>query len=197
MMLRTVITGYLNRLLREERYNALDNLILDTVYRIFRAIGKKDSRKGNEENRIQYFEQFVVTMSDQQLVTGYTLILASYMIRSGVAGLDNTISAYSYCMAVNLALLSCVTHLSSITILRSYHDKSPRLRDARTILMLVALAFSSIIFQTDNDEDWDRLVGVGYWMTLLFFTLFASTLLFSILSTFSWVLRRRYRAPIL
>ncbi|KXG52198.1 uncharacterized protein PGRI_084820 [Penicillium griseofulvum] len=141
MMLGTVITGYFNRLLREERYNALDNLILDTVYRIFRATGKRDSCKGYEENRIEDFEKFVVTMSDQQLVTGYSLILASYMIRSGVAGLDNTISAYSYCMAVNLALLSCVTHLSSITILRSYHDKSPRLRDARTIVMLVALGF--------------------------------------------------------
>lgn len=80
-------------------------------------------------------------MSDQQLVTGFSLILAAHLIRYGVAGLDRSISAYSYCMAVNLALFSCVTHLSSMTVLRSYHDDNKRLRNIRTVMMIVAVAF--------------------------------------------------------
>ncbi|KAJ5463381.1 hypothetical protein N7475_008325 [Penicillium sp. IBT 31633x] len=35
MMLGTVIIGHFNQLLREERYNALDTVILNTVSRVF------------------------------------------------------------------------------------------------------------------------------------------------------------------
>lgn len=139
-MLGTVIIGYFKRYLREERYNALDDVILNISRRVLCIrTGKAD--KETRAKKIEDFESFVVSISDQQLVTGFALILAAYLIRYGVADLDRTISAYSYCMAVNLALFSCVVHLSSMTVLRTYHDDNKRSRDLRTILMIVAVSF--------------------------------------------------------
>lgn len=79
-------------------------------------------------------------MSDQQLITGFSLILATNLIRYGVADLDKTISGYSYCIAMSLSLLSCVTHLSAMAVLRGHYDSNRRLRDTKTFLMIAAIA---------------------------------------------------------
>ncbi|KAJ5970364.1 uncharacterized protein N7479_000282 [Penicillium vulpinum] len=135
---RDWIWGYVKGLLREDRYNAIDTMILDTFHRALG--GGKRIQKTNNIDRIKHFENFVLTMSDQQLVTGFALVIAAQLIRYGVADLDKTISAYSYCMAVNLALFSCVTHLSSMTVLRSHYDSNKRLRDIKTVLMVASVA---------------------------------------------------------
>ncbi|KAF4768937.1 hypothetical protein N7455_008754 [Penicillium solitum] len=107
IMLGTVVIGYIGGFLREDRYNAIDTMILHTFHGAFR--GSKGITKANENRsieEIQDLEGFVLTMSDQQLITGFSLILATNLIRYGVADLDKTISGYSYCIAMSLALLS-------------------------------------------------------------------------------------------
>ncbi|KAL6401368.1 hypothetical protein AUP68_15237 [Ilyonectria robusta] len=79
-------------------------------------------------------------MADQQLFTGLALIVAVYMIRFGVAGLDDKVSVYSFTIAVNLALLSCVTHLSAMTVLRTYYAGLKKMRDIRVVMMVLAAA---------------------------------------------------------
>jgi hypothetical protein len=132
-MMAAVFIGYFTRALRKDRYNALDDMILDTF-----KPGKRNDHE-HAPSRIVALENFVLTMSDQQFVIGTALIVAIYLIWYGVVGMDAKISAYSFCIAVNLALFSCITHLSSITVLRSYFDDHKRLRNARVFLMVSAI----------------------------------------------------------
>lgn len=132
-MIVAVIIGYLTRSLREDRYNAFDDMILD----IFR-MGNKAARK-RTAIRTSAFEKFILSLSDQQLITGTAIIIAIYLIRFSIADLDAQISADSFGVAIVLALFSCVIHLSSITLLRNYFDHHKRLRNGRVLLMVLAI----------------------------------------------------------
>lgn len=134
-MITTVVYGYLTRALRPDRYNALDDFVLDTFG------WPKEQDEAYARRRVIAIEKFILSLSDQQLVTGISLIIANYLIRFGVAGLNQRVSAYSYVIAVHLALLSCVIHLSSLTILRDHFDAHTRLRSFRICLILPAIGF--------------------------------------------------------
>ncbi|KAK2600998.1 hypothetical protein N8I77_010482 [Diaporthe amygdali] len=133
VMVAAIIYGYWSRSLRSDRYNGLDDFILDTLR----------SPRGRDEEytrrRVAALEKFILGLGDQQLVSGISITLAIYLIRFGVAGLDQKVSGYSYCIAVHLALLSCVVHLSSLTILRDHFDAHKHLRNIRICLILPAV----------------------------------------------------------
>lgn len=63
-----------------------------------------------------------------------------------------------------------------------------------TSILLAAVIFTGIIFDTN---EW---LGEWFWLQyrlmLFLFVTFVTALLLSILGKFSWILRRRYRAPI-
>lgn len=124
-MITAIIYGYWSRSLRPDRYNGLDNFILD-AFRSPKGWDEEYTRR-----RVDALEKFILGLGDQQLVTGISLTFAIYLIRFGVAGLDQKVSGYSYCIAVHLALLSCVVHLSSLTILRDHFDAHKHLRSIR------------------------------------------------------------------
>ncbi|RYP83840.1 hypothetical protein DL770_005310 [Monosporascus sp. CRB-9-2] len=140
LAIAAILITYFTRALRQDRYNALDDVLVDGLSGLLRKPGGGRDEAAIAAQRTVTFETFIQAMADQQLFTGLSLIVAIYMVRYGVTGLDADVSAYSYSIAANLALLSCVTHLSTMTVLRSRLTKSKRLRDTRVFLMLVAIA---------------------------------------------------------
>ncbi|KAM0435908.1 hypothetical protein ACHAPT_002800 [Fusarium lateritium] len=128
-----ILVAYFTQALRPDRYTRLDKVIIRMTGR-----GSIVSNKIREQ-RIVAFESFIKAVSDQQLFTSLALTVAIYLLRYGVGGLDVEVSAYSYCLAVNIALLSCVVHLSAMTILRDHFEKFKWLRGVRVLIMLVTI----------------------------------------------------------
>lgn len=128
-----IFVAYFGKALRPDRYSQLDEFIITGLGR--RSKASKEVRK----QRIAAFESFVKALSDQQLFTSLALTVAIYLLRYGVNGLDARVSAYSYCLAVNIALLSCFVHLSAMTILREHLEKFERLRNIRICIMLITI----------------------------------------------------------
>lgn len=128
-----ILVAYFGQALRPDRYSQLDEAIIT-------GLGRR-SKASNEvrKQRIAAFESFIKALSDQQLFTSLALTVAIYLLRYGVNGLDAQVSAYSYCLAVNIALLSCFVHLSAVTILRDHLEKFKRLRNVRIFIMLITI----------------------------------------------------------
>ncbi|RSL71586.1 hypothetical protein CEP54_001267 [Fusarium duplospermum] len=128
-----ILVAYFGQALRPDRYSPLDKTFIIMLGR--RSKASEESVK----RRIAAFESFIKALSDQQLFTGLALTVAIYLLRYGVNGLDAKVSAYSYCLAVQIALLSCFVHLSAVTILRDHLEKFKRLRNARILVMLITI----------------------------------------------------------
>ncbi|KAK1637410.1 hypothetical protein BDP81DRAFT_427428 [Colletotrichum phormii] len=129
MNMIAIIVAYATKALPENRYNPIDDII-----------HSRGSSSPDREQRIKAFESFMLSLSDQQLVTGMALMLATILIFAGVNDLDETFSVYSFQIATRLGYFSCITHLCSLTVLWDYFDKHKRLRLFRTILMVAFLA---------------------------------------------------------
>ena len=76
--------------------------------------------------------QFVLALSDQQLVTGLAIL---------IAGLSNLrrITGYELAIVISLSWFSSTTHLTTLIALRTYMDSHGVVRDARVVGMVVIL----------------------------------------------------------
>ena len=83
--------------------------------------------------RSQVIERFILTLSDQQLVTGLGILIAGY---KGLC----TISFYNMNIITAIAWFSSTTHLSTLAILRGYLIDHPRIRNWRAAAMLLLFA---------------------------------------------------------
>lgn len=133
----SILAAYLFGALPNDRYNGADNALLNILYGIFGRAWRTHKETGRPRKTIA-FESFIQAMADQQLFTGWALIVAVYMIRFGVTGLDDKVSVFSFTIAVNLALLSCVTHLSAMTVLRTDYAELKKMRHIRVFMMVLA-----------------------------------------------------------
>ncbi|KAI8662447.1 hypothetical protein NCS56_01048600 [Fusarium sp. Ph1] len=142
-----ILAAYVAYALRPDRYSSLDKAIVA-------GFGRRSTiSEGTRRHRIVTFESFIKSLSDQQLFTSLALTVAIYLLRYGVTGLDLKVSAYSYCMAVNIALLSCVVHLSAMTILRDHFETFTWIRNIRVVLMLVTIStlLPQLVFTQTTD----------------------------------------------
>lgn len=92
------------------------------------------SRKKREE----ILTRFILTLSDQQLVTGLAILIGAIANRC-------TISVYEFNMVVALAWFSSTTHLATLGVLRVYFRDYGTLRNVRVIgivSMLILLLFA-------------------------------------------------------
>ena len=97
-----------------------------------------DSRK---HYLIRVLDRFVLGFSDQQLITGVSILLIGFIRFC-------SISTYHFYVITNLAKFSCSSHLASILSLRRYFQAHPRVAKIRIIVLLlfaVLLATASII----------------------------------------------------
>jgi hypothetical protein len=100
--------------------------------------------EGDYEHKIQRFfspliakealikkvlKRVILGFADQQLVTGLAILITGYMKYC-------SISVYHFNVVTDLAWLSSVTHLLSVSCLRDYFVEHPGIRDARAIGMV-------------------------------------------------------------
>ncbi len=99
-----------------------------------RAETERAKAEGESARRIrkEAMNQFMVTLSDQQLVTGLAILLAGVSNQKGLSG-------YEFTVILSLAWFSSTTHLATLTTLRSYFRKLGRVRDLRALGMLCVL----------------------------------------------------------
>ena len=82
--------------------------------------------------RTKGLERLILSLSDQQLVTGFAVLIAGYINLC-------TRSLYYYRIIVALAWFSSTTHLSTLAVLRVYLTYHPKLRNWRVGAMLAVL----------------------------------------------------------
>ena len=82
--------------------------------------------------RSKGLERFILTLSDQQLVTGLAVLIAAYINL-------RTRSMYHYRIIVALAWFSSTTHLSTLAVLRVYFTDHPKIRNWRVVAMVAVL----------------------------------------------------------
>ncbi|KAK1657123.1 hypothetical protein BDP55DRAFT_39338 [Colletotrichum godetiae] len=134
MNMIAIIVAYATNALHQTRYNPIDDI---RRRKVPSTSGQKD-----QEQRIRAFQAFMLSMSDQQLITGMALMLATTLIFDGVHGLDESLSTYSFQIATRLGYFSCITHLCSLSVLWEYFDQHKRMTIFRTIMMVVFLAMT-------------------------------------------------------
>ncbi|KAI1324420.1 hypothetical protein F5Y16DRAFT_424041 [Xylariaceae sp. FL0255] len=89
--------------------------ILDVGWQAMKTLGWKRKKENvNHKSFSDIVEDIVLTCSDQQVFVGaaYALTLRYWT--------GCTVSAYHYNIVANMLLLTCVTHLMSVTIVRNY-----------------------------------------------------------------------------
>ncbi|KAJ2989204.1 hypothetical protein NUW58_g3588 [Xylaria curta] len=144
--LGAIVIGYFTMLIpddehnlkRHSRYNEFDKKIIRTVCSLLRI---RDSSEETRRRSSHAFQTFLLALSDQQLFTGFSLAVATTIIRQRVRDLDKELSMYSYVNAVYLAFFACIIHLASITTLRNYFHKRKLLCTIRVIGMLLTIGF--------------------------------------------------------
>ena len=102
--------------------------------RVDRQVFWANSR--NEGSRWRtVIEKVMMSLSDQQLVTGLAILIAGYYEM-----MNNNLALYHWHMIVWLALLSSSVHIASLTLLRDVLNNNPVLRNLRVAGMLILLA---------------------------------------------------------
>ena len=91
------------------------------------------------EARKQAITQFILALSDQQLVTGLAILV------SGVAN-RKTLTLYEFSVVLSLAWFSATTHLATMDALRTYLKKRRAIRNARVIGIVAVLGFLVFAF---------------------------------------------------
>ncbi|KAK1966028.1 hypothetical protein LY78DRAFT_657712 [Colletotrichum sublineola] len=150
-----IIMAYFFRWLPEPRYSLIDDAFVRFVRsfcpdsisssHILPEHEREEQIKERElkrSQRIRAFESFMVSMSDQQLITGVALIVTTTFM-SFDHHLSNSFSVYSFQVATRLGYFSCIVHLCTISLLREHFDTHKRLRNFR--LMLVAMILVLLI----------------------------------------------------
>jgi hypothetical protein len=144
-----VILGYLTKSLPEDYLTDLDHKAVEKVvsswvgatsaksWKAFIRISRRCLflRSPNEEDdleedqRREALKKFVLTLSDQQLVTGIAILVACF------ANWCRT-SVYELNMVVSLAWFSSATHLATLDVLQDYFQRNRVVRNWRMIGMV-------------------------------------------------------------
>lgn len=92
---------------------------------------------------LHVLDRIVLGLSDQQLVTGFSILLVGYI------KLHERVPIYHFFCITNLAMFSCSVHLASVISLRRYFQNNPEVAWIRVAFMSVfalLLALSLSIF---------------------------------------------------
>ncbi|KAI1118698.1 hypothetical protein F5Y14DRAFT_461542 [Nemania sp. NC0429] len=127
LVIVVIVWAYFRDALPKRCYNVFDNFILN------RKVRSEDGE------RVHNMRSFILSLSDQQLVSGLALVISINIIRNGVQNLDKKISAYAYNNAVILAFFSCIIHLATISVLCDYFQDRHFLKHVRVALMTIVI----------------------------------------------------------
>ncbi len=104
---------------------------------------REKTKTENNRSLLEILETIVISCSDQQVFTGgaYALTLRYWK--------GCTISAYHYNLVANMMLLTCATHLMSVTIVRNYW-RYPWLAVLRVICISGLFIVTGLLFTNQN-----------------------------------------------
>jgi hypothetical protein len=112
--------------------------------RIFRANYRNQHSKWRH-----IIESVMISLSDQQLVTGFAILIAGYYEM-----MNSNLSIYHWRIVTYLAWLSSSVHIASLTLLRDVLNKNPTFRNLRVAGMLLLLSLLLIaLWPTRFGED--------------------------------------------
>ncbi|MCJ1383547.1 hypothetical protein MMC17_006661 [Xylographa soralifera] len=165
-----IILGYVTRSLPEDYLNDLDHKVVEKIasswvgvtsvkaWKAFNRISRKclflrppnEKDDLDEDQRREALKKFILTLSDQQLVTGIAILVACF------ANWCRT-SVYELNMVVSLAWFSSATHLATLDVLQDYFQHNRVVRNWRMIGMvaIVLLLIAGLLltgFYTNNNE---------------------------------------------
>jgi hypothetical protein len=127
-----VLLAYFQDCLPEDlQQNGIDQLVRTVASRFvprswYRAVAIHDDvsespremdKKTKKSKRREGYQDFILVLSDQQLVTGLAILVAGFMICD--------ISLYSFTIVSAVAWFSSTTHLSSLAVLKGYVGPGP------------------------------------------------------------------------
>ncbi|KAK7947839.1 uncharacterized protein PG986_008725 [Apiospora aurea] len=134
---------------------ALAASAVDVLWQLSKTMGWKSTRSEEEKRRQQdrisftdILESLVLTSSDQQIFTGaaYALTLRYWQ--------GCKISAYHYNIVGNMMLISCATHLMSVTVVRHYWQY-PFLALLRVLCVTGVFIVTGLLMVNQNAADPD------------------------------------------
>lgn len=129
--------------LRPNRYSRLDRAFLRWLRSLIRRRHRHDEPVS--QGHVEAFERFQLKITEASLVSGLGLSIVLNITLAGWWNFDQSVSVYSFNVAVNLAWLACLTHLSVITSVREHlGTESPEGRRIRMVLMLVTLVLTMV-----------------------------------------------------
>lgn len=138
----SIIAGYLLECLPGARTNDVDELILRGSRKIRQWVRRPFSRQSSSasftqaaslakaEKRASTLEQFVLALSDQQLITGTAILVAVFAEPCDV-------SVVSFRTATSMAWFSSTTHLATLSILHGYFENLRWALSCRVFIMLI------------------------------------------------------------
>ncbi|KAI1770557.1 hypothetical protein F4818DRAFT_259868 [Hypoxylon cercidicola] len=126
------------------------------VFKCYHRQSNYEEKRINRRHRTSFsdiLETLVLACSDQQVFTGaaYALTLRYWK--------GCTISAYHYNIVANMMLLTCATHLISVTIVRNYW-KFPWLAGLRVVAIALVFIATGLLMTNQNTEA-DMLFPTG------------------------------------
>ncbi|GME50740.1 hypothetical protein GTA08_BOTSDO08528 [Neofusicoccum parvum] len=142
-----ITVGYVFDFLPEARTNTVDEIIV--------RFPRKGLSSPWRKKAASALEQFVLSLSDQQLVTGTAILLAVF------AG-PCDVSVISFRTATSMAWFSSTTHLTTLSILQGYfqHEARHWVRNVRVVVMLI---FMVLLVSAEFLSESGRLVNSDNW----------------------------------
>lgn len=122
--------------------NSVDHL----VYKVVRATTPFRISRRKREFWIPVVQKLVLGLSDQQLLTGLAVLIASFWTHC-------SISVYHFALVNDLAWFSASVHVTTLSVLRRYLHANPLLRDWRVALMtiLALLLIASTVMEGHHE----------------------------------------------
>lgn len=166
-----IVFGYLSDSLPDSYFNEADNAIITSwqdsnfskfvipfLYRFYFLLktlvkkclwmksGTGSHRRLTREKRTEALSRFILSLSDQQLVTGLAILIAALTNRCGI-------TFYEFNIVISLAWFSSTIHLATLDILQEYLVANPVIRNWRVLgmvslltMLLFGLAFQGAYF---------------------------------------------------
>lgn len=162
-----IVFGYLSDSLPDSYFNEADRAIVTSwhdskvsrivvpfLYRIYFLLkrlvkkclwmdtGTASRRRLTRAKRTEALSRFILSLSDQQLVTGLAILIAALSNRC-------FISFYEFDIVISLAWFSSTTHLATLDVLQEYLVANPVIRNWRVLGMisLMAMLLFGLLFQ--------------------------------------------------
>jgi len=161
--------GYFSEALPEEYLNEIDQALIDRFRlkrrmdllrskiaeiknktRAFLGREKIDKRrKLSRKERQEALTRFVLALSDQQLVTGFAVLV-------GAIANQRTLTTYDFRVTVGLAWFSATTHLATLDVLRHYfmtHETVRKWRVCGMVVVLILLLYCYLVTTIGYQND--------------------------------------------